>query len=77
MCCLTMLTAGVRSDDLGGEMPKQKLSKEIRAYFAAIGAKGDKRAGGRATAASMTKKERKARAQAAARARWKKAKVAR
>ena len=56
-------------------MPK-KPSKEIRAYFAAIGARGDKRKGGRARAASMTKEERRELGRMAAKARWSKRKEA-
>jgi hypothetical protein len=55
-------------------MIKQKLSPELRAYFAKLGRKGGKR-GGVARAANMTAKERSESARKAVLARWAKEKT--
>jgi hypothetical protein len=55
-------------------MPKQRLPREVRAYFSKLGMKGGKK-GGTARAAKMTPEERSESARKAVQARWEKAKA--
>jgi hypothetical protein len=58
------------------DMPKKKMPKDVKDYFARMGRKGGL-LGGKARAANLTVEQRRASAKKAVEARWAKAKASR